>query len=343
MSERPNILITGATGFIGTHLATKLAKKGRPTRCLVRESSLEAAREHLSGLGAEIVHGDLTDPGSLGTAVEDVTTVFHLGGGGTVQMMSMDDYLRINVDATRNILDACVESGTVKRFVHMSTCGVMGNIEHPPADETAPYHPEAVAYSRAKTEAEKLALTYADRLSLVVVRMPGVYGPPLVKGDPSRISGVSPLPLLLSMIKRGRWRYIGDGQTLTHWVYIDDAVEGLLLAAERGGGGEIYIIAGERWLTMQAFVETAARALGVEPPTRHIPVPVARVAATVAELAGRILGRTPALRREMINAFLVNRAFDISKARRDLGYEPKVGLDEGMAATVRWLEQNGHL
>lgn len=79
-------------------------------------------------------------------------------------------------------------------------------------------------------------------------------------------------------------------------------------------------------------------------PTRYIPVPVARVAAAVVELAGRILGRTPAaLRREMVNAFLVNRAFDISKARRELGHEPKVGLDEGMAATVRWLEQNGYL
>jgi len=106
MGEAPQILVTGATGFIGTHLVGKLAEEGRPTRCLVRGSSLEVARDHLSRFGAELVYGDLTDSGSLGAATEGVTTVFHLGGGGTVQMTSMDDYLRINVDATRNLLDA---------------------------------------------------------------------------------------------------------------------------------------------------------------------------------------------------------------------------------------------
>jgi nucleoside-diphosphate-sugar epimerase len=106
MGEAPQILVTGATGFIGTHLVGKLAEEGRPTRYLVRGSSLEVARDHLSGFGAELVYWDLTDSGSLGAATEGVTTVFHLGGGGTVQMISMDDSLRINVDATWSLLGA---------------------------------------------------------------------------------------------------------------------------------------------------------------------------------------------------------------------------------------------
>jgi len=112
MGEAPQILVTGATGFIGTHLVGKLAEEGRPARCLVRGSSLKVARDHLSRFGAELLYADhLTDSGSLGAATEGVATegvatVFHLGGGGTVQMTSMDDYLRINVHATRNLLDA---------------------------------------------------------------------------------------------------------------------------------------------------------------------------------------------------------------------------------------------
>jgi nucleoside-diphosphate-sugar epimerase len=106
MGEAPQILVRGATGFIGTHLVGKLAEEGRPTRCLVRGSSLKVARDHLSRFEAELVYEDLTDSGSLGAATEGVTTVFNLGGGGTVQMTSMDDYLRINVDATRDLLDA---------------------------------------------------------------------------------------------------------------------------------------------------------------------------------------------------------------------------------------------
>src|SRR6266511_5849271 len=101
MGEAPQILVTGATGFIGTHLVGKLAEEGRPARCLVRGSSLKVARDHLSRFGAELLYADhLTDSGSLGAATEGVTTVFYLGGGWTVQMTSMDDYLRINVDAT---------------------------------------------------------------------------------------------------------------------------------------------------------------------------------------------------------------------------------------------------
>ena len=139
MNQQADVLITGATGFIGSHLATRLIQEGRRTRCLVRGSSPTFATEYLRGLGAELVGGDLSDPPSLDAAVAGVSTVFHLAGGGTVDMVSDDDFRQLNVDLTRNVLEAAANSGAIKRFVHMSTCGVMGDIRNPPADDTAPY------------------------------------------------------------------------------------------------------------------------------------------------------------------------------------------------------------
>lgn len=143
MGEAPQILVTGATGFIGTHLVGKLAEEGRPTRRLVRGSSLEVARDHLSRFGAELVYGDLTDSGSLGAATEGVTTVFHLGGGGTVQMTSMDDYMRINVDATRNLLDAASDDPkrhAAKLVRQLQAIGYRVTLEEVEAEHSRHFH-----------------------------------------------------------------------------------------------------------------------------------------------------------------------------------------------------------
>ncbi len=342
MNSNGKILLTGATGFIGTHLAKSLIEKDERVRCLVRKSSPEAALDFLSGLGAELVYGDLTVRGSLSPVVEGISRVFHLGGGGTVNT-SKERCYQINADGTRNLLDTCVEQGNIEKFVHVSTCGVMGNIKNPPADEAFPGHPDEVTYSRAKAEAEKIALSYADRLPVTVIRFPGVYGPPLIQGEPTRIGGVTPMQVILSMVKQRRWWYIGNGQTLTHWIHVDDVVRGLELAAEKGKAGEVYILADHQWMTMEKMIEIAARTMNIGSPRRHIPVPVARLVAALFEFRARLFGGTPLLSAEVINAFLVNRAFDISKAQHELGYEPKISLEEGMKETVKWYEANGYL
>ncbi len=209
MKTNELILITGATGFIGTHLAKDLTEKGENIKCLVRHSSPKAAVQFLSGLGAKLVIGDLTDKNSLGEAVKGVDTVFHLGGGGRMDTPE-DICFRINVDGTRNLMEACLSQGGVKSFVHVSTCGVMGNIKNPPADETYPYQPENMAYSRAKTEAEKVALSYKDRLPVRVVRFPLAYGTPLIDGDLSQIEGITPMSMIFSAVQKGQWAYFGD-------------------------------------------------------------------------------------------------------------------------------------
>lgn len=340
--ESELILITGATGFIGSHLAKDLVEKGARLKCLVRRSSPAAAIQFLSNLGAELVYGDLTDEKSLGEAVKGVGTVFHLGGGGRIDTPE-DVCFRMNVEGTRNLLEACLQQGGVERFIHVSTCGVMGNIKNPPADETYPYQPENMAYSRAKTEAEKAALYYKDRLPVTVIRFPLAYGTPLIDGDLSQIEGVTPMSMIFSAVKKGQWVYFGDGMTLVHCIHVDDIVHGVELAAEKGKTGEVYILADEKAVPMKTLVEISARALNVPSPRRHISLPVALTLALLMESATRLTRRKPMLTREVVRGFAANRAFNITKARRELGYQPKVGLEEGIGATAKEYTAKGYL
>lgn len=335
-------LLTGATGFIGSHLAKDLIEKGARIKCLVRRSSPESALRFLNGLGAKLVYGDLTDEKSLGEVVKGVNTVFHLGGGGRMDTPE-DVCFQINVDGTRNLLEACLQQGSVKRFVHVSTCGVMGDIQNPPADETHPYQPENMAYSRAKTEAEKTALSYRDRLSVRVIRFPLAYGSPLMDGDLSHIEGVTPMSMIFSAVQKGQWIYFGDGRTLIHCIHVDDIVRGLELAAEKGRTGEVYILADEKAVPMTTLVEISAWALNVPAPRRHIPLPAAMVMAMLMEAAAKLMRRRPMLTREVVRGFAATRAFDISKARRELGFNPTVRLEAGIQETVRCYQAKRYL
>lgn len=335
-------LITGATGFIGSHLAKDLVEKGKSVKCLVRRSSPETSIKFLSGLGAELIYGDLTDEKSLGDAVKGAGTIFHLGGGGRMDTPE-DVCFRINVNGTRNLLDACLRHGSVERFVHVSTCGVMGDIQNPPADETYPYNPENMAYARAKTEAEKTALSYRDRLSVRVVRFPLAYGSPLIDGDLAQIEGVTPMSMIFSAVQKGQWMYFGDGMTLIHCIHVSDIVRGLELAAEKGKTGEVYILADEKAVPMKALVEFSARALNVPAPRRHIPLPIAMTMGLLMESISKLTRRTPMLTREVVRGFAATRAFNTSKARRELGFNPIVRLEAGIQETVKCYQAKGYI
>lgn len=338
----PLTLITGATGFVGSHLVASLRTQDRQVRCLVRWSSPQEATDFLRGLGAELFEGDLADRASLDAAVDGVATVLHLGGGGRIGMPE-ELSRRINVEGTRNLLEACVARGDFERFVHVSTCAVMGDVGDPPGDETTPYHPENMAYARAKTAAEQLAHSYADRLPLLVVRFPGVIGAPLMRLPAEQVGGVVPLVGMLLPLKQGRWRTIGNGRNLFHTVAVDDAVRGLELAAERGRPGEIYIIAGEQAVPIDELIALAATALDVPVPTGHIPRAAAWAIALASELRARLTSRTPQLTREAVRGFTGTLAVDASKARRELGYRPQTSLDLAVREAVAWYEQNGYL
>jgi len=323
-------LVTGATGFAGGHLCRRLRAKGKQVRALARPTSDTSG---LEALGVEIALADVTDARAVEKALEGVDTVYHLAAAFRRQSLPARVYREVNVGGTLNMLRAATHHG-VRRFVHCSTVGVHGILSAVPADETAPQEPVDV-YQRTKCEAERLAFEhFADTgLPVVVVRPAGLYGP----GDTRFLK-------LFRQIQRRRFVMLGSGEVLYHLTYIDDFVEGLELCAEKAEAvGQAYIIAGAAAVTLNELAATIARALQVPVPRWHVPVTPLWVAGLLCEVALKPLGIEPPLYRRRVDFFRHHRAFDISKARRELGYAPSTSLEAGLRSTAQWYKGHGWL
>jgi len=324
-SER--VLVTGATGFIGSRLVPALSRSGYEVRALVRTRH---PAECL--LDVELFEGDLLQRESLAGIEADVDIVVHcasmLGKWGTPDAQLYD----VNVRGALNVLER-FENSRVKRFVHLSAGGVTGPLDDGAADETYECRP-ATAYEKTKLEGERQVLLRSAEMGFpaVVARPTFTYGP----GDPHKLA-------LFRAIQRGRYAFIGDGESVNHPVFIDDLLRGLLLVLQRGRAGEVYIIGGERPVTKRELVLTIADALGVKRPRLRIPVGLARLAATGLELAGRTLGFEPILTRSRVMMMADDFGYSIAKARSELGYEPRTGLREGIQATVESYKSAGKL
>ena len=178
---------------------------------------------------------------------------------------------------------------------------------------------------------------------MTVIRFPLAYGTPLIDGDISQIEGVTPMSMIFSAVKKGQWVYFGDGMTLVHCIHVDDIVRGLVLAAEKGKTGEVYILADEKAVPMKTLIEISARALNAPAPGRHIPLPAAMTMALLMESAARLTHRKPMLTREVVRGFTATRAFNTSKARSELGFQAMVGLEDGIRITVQEYTAKGYL
>jgi nucleoside-diphosphate-sugar epimerase len=324
------VLVTGGTGFTGKHLVTRLVNEGNKVRVLARKKDPE-----LEKLDIEFILGDITDKEVIDKSVETVDKVYHLAavfreGGGIPKKVFWD----VNVNATRNLLEASQKNG-VERFVHCSTCGVLGHISKPPADETFPYNP-GDEYQRTKCEAEKIALEFFHNRELpgVVVRPTAIYGP----GDLRFLR-------LFKAINDGRFIMVGSGEVFYHPVYVDDLVEGIMLCGnEKQALGEIYIIGGESYVTLNQLVSMITEGLDVQVPKIKFPFfwPV-WAAGLACEIVCWPFGINPPIFRRRVDIFRKNRAFDISRAKKELGYEPKVSLKEGIKITAEWYRNEGYL
>ncbi len=326
------VLVTGATGFTGGHLARYLRRQGHEVRALVRPATLPRA-VRLGDDGVAIVPGDVTDPASLGPACREVDVVYHIAALYREAGHPRSAYRAVNVEGTRHLLDAALDAG-VRRFVHCSTGGVHGHVEHPPANEDAPFAPGDV-YQRTKLEGEQLAAAVGRTrpIEVVVVRPIGIYGP----GDTRFLK-------LFRGIARGRFPMLGSGRVFYHLTYIDDLVEGFRLCGERPeAAGRTYLLAGPEYTTLADLVTLVARALGVAPPRVHWPVWPVWLAGALCELACVPLGIEPPLYRRRVDFYRKSRAFDIARARAELGYNPAVRLEEGIRRTVDWYRAQGLL
>ena len=325
-----NVLVTGATGFTGGHLCRRLVREGARVRALVRPGRDASA---LESPGIEAVPGDLTDAGSLKDAVSGVQTVYHIGAAFRDEGAPRQRFWDVNVTGTQSLMDAALDAG-VRRFVHCSTVGVQGEIQDPPADEEAPYNP-GDHYQASKTDGERLVLQYIRERGLpgVIFRPVGIYGP----GDTRFLK-------LFRHIASGRFRMIGSGDVLYHLTYIDDLVSGIVLCGTRPGiEGEIFTLGGPEYTTLNEFVRLVAGALDVPVPTRHFPVWPVWLAGAACEVLCRPFPIHPPIYRRRVDFFIKDRAFDISKARRVLGYEPGVDMKTGLRKTVEWYRSEGLL
>ncbi len=326
------VLVSGATGFTGGHLARHLATRGAAVRGLVRPRSRPRAAA-LQEAGIEIVLGDLADDASLARACDGVDTVYHIAA--TFRNAGQPDaaYRAVNVRGTRALLDAALAAG-VTRFVHCSTVGVHGHVERPPADEDAPLAPGDI-YQETKLEGERLARSAgaSGGMEVVVARPAGIYGP----GD-TRF-----LKLFRGIAKR-RFPLLGSGAVCYHFTYIDDLVEGLRLCGEAPvAAGRTYILAGRHYTPLTELVRVIAEEVGVAPPRWRLPVWPVWAAGALCEAVCVPLGVEPPLFRRRVDFFIKNRAFDTARARRELGFEPAVDLVEGVRRTADWYRREGLL
>ncbi len=328
-------LITGATGFVGSHLAEACVQRGHSVVTLARHGSDTGL---LDQLGVEIVRGDLADPGATRRAVEDAEVVVHcaakVGDWGPV-----GEYRKINVDGTRNLLEA-VRGRPLHRFVYLSTLGVYQARHHYGTDETTPPPAKQMdGYTQTKVESEKLVLQYhRDHGVPVVVLRPGfIYGP----------RDRTVLPKLIDSLKKGLVRYLGSGEQAMNSIYVGNLVDAIFLAIDNPRAvGQIYNLTDDEAVSKKRFVDTIADKAGLPGPTRHVPLWLAKGLAWVIERIARLRGakQAPRLTQGRLKFLGYNLGFSVEKAKRELGYQPRVKFEEGITEAVNWwLEQEGRV
>ncbi len=328
------VLVTGATGFTGGHLAVTLAARGDEVRALVRPKS--RARFEASTLprkGVIAVEGDLLDAGAVQRAANGVDVVYHIAATYREAGQRDSAYRAINVDGTRNVLDAA-KAGGARRLVHCSTGGVHGHIANPPANEDAPFNPGDV-YQETKLEAEQAAREFGNRtgFDVVVARPIGIYGP----GDTRFLR-------MFRGLARRRFPMIGSGQVFYHLTFIDDLVEGFRLCGTiPAAKGRTYLLAGPRYTTLEQLVALVAKESNVPPPRIHWPVWPFRTAGLLCEMACVPLGIEPPIFRRRVDFYTKSRAFDTTRARTELGFAPRVDLEDGIKVTADWYRREGLL
>jgi nucleoside-diphosphate-sugar epimerase len=315
------IFITGATGLVGGHAAEEALRRGHRVRALVRPTS---DTRWLDQWGVEKIAGDLEDEQALRRGLAEADWVFNcaakVGDWGT-----LDEFRRLNVEALRLLLEAAC-SAKIERLVHVSSLGVYEGRDHYGTDETVPPAANSLdAYTRSKSEAEALAIDYHKKRGLPVA----VIRPGFIYGERDR----TVLPKLLVNLRRGTFAYFGSGEQVLNCIYVKNLVHGLFLAAENPAAvGEIFNLTDGELVTKTRFVGRVAELAGLKPPSRHIPLSLARFLATVVENIAKLRGakNPPIINKARFKFLGLNLDYSIEKARRMLTYEPPYTFEQGI-------------
>jgi nucleoside-diphosphate-sugar epimerase len=322
------VLVTGSTGFTGKRLTEILLQKGYDVRVIIRDRSRFKIPENDK---VEIVVGDLNNMSDVDNAVKDIQLIFHVAALYRTAGAEPQEYWDTHVKATENLLNSAHRNG-VKKFIHTSTVGIHGHIEDPPADENYRFKPGDI-YQLTKLEGEKKAKEFHDKtgLPLVIIRPSAIYGP----GDMR----------LLKLFKIASKKYsiiLGSGEIFYHMVYVDDLANGFILAAESNiSNGEAFIIGGDGYISLNNMIALISQILKKESKIIHLPVRPFQILGSLCEKVCIPLGINPPIYRRRVDFFTKSRAFDISKAKKMLGYSPNVTLEEGLKRTAEWYRSEG--
>ncbi|MBW3543514.1 MAG: NAD-dependent epimerase/dehydratase family protein [Planctomycetes bacterium] len=329
------LLITGATGLVGSHVAEESRRRGLRTRAIVRTGSDVGL---LKDWGVEVVEGELNDAESLRRACDRVTILVHcaakVGDWGPVE-----DYREVNVRGLDALLDAARNAAHLKRYVHISSLGIYEARDHWGTDETEPPSRTGIdGYTLSKVEAEDVVRRHIDEHALpAVILRPGfIYGP----------RDRTVLPRLLEKLKGRKVKFLGSGEQLMNNTYVGNLIDAVFLAIERDAAvGETFNITDGRLVSKREFIGTIAEEAGLPVPKRSVPLPVARVLARGMEGLWKLLRKreAPLLSSARIKFLGLNLDFSIGKARRELGYEPAVEFRDGVRQTVRSFRETGRL
>lgn len=321
-------LVTGATGFVGSHLVEALLAQGNSVRVLVRPTS---AMRWIQDLDVERWMGDMADQGSLQGAVDGIDWVFHVAG--VTKARGLHSYMRANALGTRHLLEACARrENPPERVVLLSSLAAWGpNSPTCPRAETEPCSPVS-HYGLSKARAEDVACSFAGRLPLVILRPTAVYGP----RDRDVLA-------FFRMVHRGWFLRVGARERYICMIHVRDLVEGILLAARaQVASGSIYALSDGAIHTWTEVARTMARVMGVRLRTLQVPSALAWTAALLSEAASALLGAPPLYNREKLKEMLQpGWTCSIERARLELGFEPLVGLEEGLRETYLWYRKMG--
>lgn len=296
-------------GRVGSALVAALLERKEKVRALEK-------REGAKLEGIEVVQGDILDTETVERAMKDVDVVYHLAA--IVDYFPVPDEVmyNVNVIGTKVLL----EHFDGKKFIYLSTTGVYGkNMKENPANETTGYNPHSY-YGKTKMMAEKMVLQKGG----MVIRSPPIFGHGFDQG----------FDFVLSQLEKGRMQLIGNGENRIQWIHISDLIEALLLAKDSGKPGEAYLVGGKEIMTQSELLSLLAKYLKVESPKKKIPKTVAKTLAYYRMFEARMTGKKSRLVPEHITRITDNRTFDISKAKRELGFEPKVGYEKAAKEIV---------
>jgi dihydroflavonol-4-reductase len=323
-------LVTGATGFIGSHLVAQLLRSGWDVRALVRDP---ARAGRLAEEGVELAKGDLDDESSLGAAGVGVDVVFHSAAQLNLPGVSAAEYTRTNIEGTRRLVRA-LKPLSLKRFVHISSIAAIGIRNVHRIAEEFPCDPD-LAYGKSKLAVDRLLIEEAaGGFPAVIVRPPTVYGP----GE--RYNFLS----LCRAIAARRFLLIGSGLNRIDFCWVGNLVQAMILAAERGRAGHLYQVSDEPALPFVETSEVLARLLtGSGVPRLRVPVAAAYLAAYPMEAVERLTGRVMPLNPKRVRTMSADMCFDLTKAKRELGYAPEGPFRDLAARTVEWYRTEGLL